>query len=119
MSNGQWTVLSILLTAFGVQVVFSPLTKSAVYNIATGLNPFSAIGDKSTPIADQLAAPAVGIVMYIIGIAVFLTLADVLPKIMTWIAILILTLAILSHAKDISTVITVGNTGIAQLRGGK
>lgn len=101
MSQSQWRVFGILMAVLGLQVLFSPRTRSVLGT----LGQTSAQG----PSAVKEAVGGVDMALFFLwalGAAALLLLADVAGEVATWVAILLLTGVVLAHGTTISAWIT-------------
>lgn len=111
MSDNQLRVLWLLGASFGVDLLFSPGAHHIWSNLQSGN-----AGVLIPKNGQALTAPAAGLLLYAIALVVMLLLADAMPTITTWIAILILTAIVLRHGQDINNLLALGTSGLDQLR---
>lgn len=113
MSKGQWTVLSILLAIAGIEALFSPTTAGLIKGTLSGQGPI----DPKKPIADQLAAPATGLIGFSLGVLLLLWLADAYPSIATGIALLLLVIVLLRYGNELGAFLNIASSAVTTLTG--
>lgn len=113
MSKGQWTVLTILLIIAGIEALFSPTSAQLLKSTITGQAPI----DPNKPIADQLAAPATGLIGFTLGVLILLWVADAYPGIATAIAVALLVIVLLRYGNDIGAFLNVASKAVTDLQG--
>lgn len=113
MSKGQWTVLTILLIIAGIEALFSPTTAGLLKGTISGQGPI----DPNKPIADQLAAPATGLIGFTLGVLVLLWVADAFPGIATGIASLLLVIVLLRYSSQLGGFLNVASSAVTTLSG--
>jgi len=113
MSKGQWTVLTILLIIAGIEALFSPTSAQLIKGTISGQGPI----DPNKRIADQLAAPATGLIGFTLGVLVLLWVADAFPGIAISIASLLLVIVLLRYSSELGGFLNVAGGAITTLSG--
>lgn len=94
MNSGQSRVLVIMLLTLGIEALFSPQFTTALGQASKGHLPDAYASLKTGGMYAALAA-------YALALLAILALAAPAPQVATWIALLILVYALLSHDKQI------------------
>lgn len=104
MTGTQWTVLTLLLLTGGVEILFSPVSSLLLIKAVSGQIQQPAINTNQA-ISEQLAAPAIGLIGFVLGIFLLLWLASGVPKLAVTIAWAILIVTILRYGSDIGALV--------------
>lgn len=105
MTSGQWTVLTLLLVTGGIELLFSPLSGTLAYSLITG----KSVGNGTStnvnqPVIEQLAAPGIAAIGFVLGVLLLLWLASAVPQLAVVIAWAILILVVLRYGSQIVSV---------------
>lgn len=117
MNDDQLRVFWLIGTTLGIELLFSPTAVNAVKGLASGKG-IQGI-DVGKAIGPQASGTVVAIAGYGAGAILLIALAASSPAIATWLAVLVLAYAVLSHGSAIFDLIDRGTQGINQFRGGK